>query len=98
FMSLSAVSHYIVLLHHPLGVEEGPVDGDAITSDTKETFALVKVHRQNFIFEAFVDRIGARLQTIAGFGNSFETVFGVFDLPAGNVLNVAFNPPTVERA
>jgi len=45
-----------VLLHHPLGVEEGAVDGDAVAHDVEEAVAVVVVFRNYHIFQLLVEK------------------------------------------
>ncbi len=69
-----------------MGVEEGAVDGDAVTADAGPA-RLVGERGGNVVLELIVDTLG------------FDAlVFGVFDGPAGDVFGAALDPPAVEHA
>ncbi len=73
-----------VLAEHPVRVEEGAVDADAVLLHRGPGVGI-GVERRDALLELLVEAVG-----FGGFG------LAVFDGPAGDVFGAAFDPPAVE--
>ena len=82
-----------ILLHHPLGVEEGTVDGHGKNHHLDETLPLVVEEGNNGLFQLLVK--GRSVQGVVSIFSLSQDL--VADGPAGQPLDMPLDPPPVQH-